>query len=216
MRGVTADTMDPIRHSDTTLPTGLIGGGPVGGFFARAFDDLGVDMSRLVSWPARAAGIDAQALPTAEGMALLAQAWQHDRHMGRLTYGQIARLEPFFSFASVAARQQVIRQDEYGNFMVMLVDGTIAVDRRQPWGEELRLAEVRPGDVLGEMSLLDSGIRFSTCTTLDDCAIAVLTAEALDRMVDAEPQLAANLIALLARKLSLRLRVVSARLGDGS
>jgi len=40
------------------------------------------------------------------------------------------------------------------------------VDRVQPWGEHLRLAETRPGDILGEMSLLDSGIRFSACTTL--------------------------------------------------
>jgi hypothetical protein len=36
----------------------------------------------------------------------------------------------------------------------------------------------------------------------------------MDEMVSADPTLAANLIALLARKLSLRLRVVSARLSD--
>lgn len=35
-----------------------------------------------------------------------------------------------------------------------------------------------------------------------------------DSMLSADPALAANLIALLARKLSLRLRVVSARLSD--
>ncbi|MGE6340686.1 cyclic nucleotide-binding domain-containing protein, partial [Acidovorax sp. NPDC077664] len=75
-------------------------------------------------------------------------------------------------------------------------------------------AETRPGDILGEMSLLDSGIRFSACTTLTDCEIAVLSAEAMDDMMTKDPQLAASLIALLARKLSLRLRVVSARLSD--
>jgi len=36
----------------------------------------------------------------------------------------------------------------------------------------------------------------------------------MDDMLTADPTLAANLIALLARKLSLRLRVVSARLSD--
>ena len=71
-----------------------------------------------------------------------------------------------------------------------------------------------PGDILGEMSLLDSGIRFSACTTLTDCEIAVLSAEALDDMMAQDPQLAASLVALLARKLSLRLRVVSARLSE--
>ena len=64
------------------------------------------------------------------------------------------------------------------------------------------------------MSLLDGGIRFSTCTTLTECEIAVLSAEALDEMMAQDPPLAAALIALLARKLSLRLRVVSSRLSD--
>ena len=86
---------------------------------------------------------------------------------------------------------------------------------RTPIREALvRLAETRPGDILGEMSLLDSGIRFSACTTLTDCEIAVLSAEAMDDMMSKDPQLTASLIALLARKLSLRLRVVSARLSD--
>jgi CRP/FNR family transcriptional regulator, cyclic AMP receptor protein len=64
------------------------------------------------------------------------------------------------------------------------------------------------------MSLLDSGIRFSACTTLDDCEIAVLTADAMDDMMVEDARLAAALIALLARKLSLRLRAVSARFSD--
>jgi len=64
------------------------------------------------------------------------------------------------------------------------------------------------------MSLLDSGMRFSACTTLTDCEVAVLSAEALDDMMAQDAQLAASLVALLARKLSLRLRVVSARLSE--
>ena len=90
----------------------------------------------------------------------------------------------------------------------------IAAPRLQPWGEHLRLAETKPGDILGEMSLLDSGIRFSACTTLDDCEIAALSAESMDDMMNSDPRLAACLIALLARKLSLRLRAISARFSD--
>jgi CRP-like cAMP-binding protein len=90
----------------------------------------------------------------------------------------------------------------------------VAIDRVQPWGERLRLAEAAPGEILGEMSLLDSGMRFSVCTTMSVCELAVLSAEAMDEMLNEYPALAASLIALLARKLSLRLRVVSARLSD--
>ena len=62
--------------------------------------------------------------------------------------------------------------------------------------------------------MLDSGMRFSVCTSLTECEIAVLSAQALDEMMLSDPALAASLIALLARKLSRRLRVVSARLSD--
>ena len=182
--------------------------------FSTAFAGLGVDASLLIPWEARAAEIDARRLTAARGTKLLQGLWAKDKYMSHLDAEAIQRLERYFDFASVPANRDIIRQDEYGNFMVVLLSGAIAVDRVQPWGERLRLAETRPGEILGEMSLLDSGIRFSACTTLSDCDIAVLSADAMDDMLNSDPTLAANLIALLARKLSLRLRVVSARLSD--
>lgn len=182
--------------------------------FTTAFAGQGVDASMLVPWEARAVEVGAKRLSPAKGSKLLQALWAKDKYMALLDSDAVQRLEKFFDFATVPTNRDIIRQDEYGNYMIILLNGTIAVDRVQPWGEHLRLAETRPGDILGEMSLLDSGIRFSACTSLTECDIAVLSAEAMDEMMGADPQLAASLIALLARKLSLRLRVVSARLSD--
>ncbi len=182
--------------------------------FSTAFAGLGVDASLLIPWEARAVEIDAKRLTSARGTKLLQSLWAKDKYMNHLDSDAIQSMERFFDFATVPANRDIIRQDEYGNFMVVLLSGAIAVDRVQPWGERLRLAETRPGEILGEMSLLDSGIRFSACTTMNECEVAALSAEAMDDMMSANPQLAANLIALLARKLSLRLRVVSARLSE--
>lgn len=182
--------------------------------FSTAFAGLGVDASLLVPWEARAVEIDAKRISAARGTRLLQGLWAKDKYMSHLGADAIQSMERFFDFATVPANREVIRQDEYGNFMLVLLSGSIAVDRVQPWGERLRLAETRPGEILGEMSLLDSGIRFSACSTMNECEVAALSAEAMDDMMSANPQLAANLIALLARKLSLRLRVVSARLSE--
>lgn len=182
--------------------------------FSTAFAGLGVDASLLIPWEARAVEIGAKRLNSARGTKLLQALWAKDKYMRHLDSSAIQNLERHFDFATIPANRDIIRQDEYGNFMVVLLTGSIAVDRVQPWGERLRLAETRPGEILGEMSLLDSGIRFSACTTMTESEIAVLSADAMDTMMSADPQLAANLIALLARKLSLRLRVVSARLSD--
>lgn len=182
--------------------------------FSTAFADLGVDPSKLIPWEARANEIGAKRLSATRGSKLLQTLWAKDKYMAKLSMSSVPRLEQFFDFATVAVNRDIIRQEEYGDFMIVLLTGTIAVDREQPWGERLRLTEAHPGELLGEMSLLDSGLRFSVCTSITECEIAVLSAQALDEMMASDPALAASLIALLARKLSRRLRVVSARLSD--
>ena len=181
-------------------------------FFSTAFADQGVDSSMLVPWEARANEVGAKRLPPERGSQQLQQLWHKDKYMSRLASESVAtRLERFFDFASLPAGRDVIRQDEYSNFMIVLLSGTIAVGRAPAWGEQLRLNQARPGNILGEMSLLDSGRRFSVCTSLSECDIAVLSAQSLDDMMASDPALAALLIAVLARKLSVRLRMASTR-----
>jgi len=182
--------------------------------FSTAFMEQGLDAGMLVPWDARAVEVGARRIPASQGGKLLRSLWSKDRFMSRLSPEAMERMERFFDYAAVPADRDVIRQDEYSNFMVVLLSGSVAVDRVQPWGEHVRLAEARPGDILGEMSLLDSGSRFSHCITLTECEIAVMDPQSLDEMMTNDPGLAASLIGLLARKLSLRLRAVSARVTD--
>ncbi len=181
-------------------------------FFSTAFADHGISEGETVPWEARAAEVGAKRLAVERGAQKLRLLWNKDPHMKRLDAAAMDQLMHFFDFATVAPDREVMRQDEYGSFMIVLLSGSIAVDRDQEWGERVRLSEARPGEILGEMSLLDSGRRFSHCLTLTECEIAVLGAEALDEMMSVRATLAASLIALLARKLSLRLRAVGARL----
>lgn len=197
-----------------TPPATAGGDNPDTFFFSTAFADQGIDASSMVPWEARANEVGARRLTAGRGGKLLEELWSRDNFMARLGPHALLRLEKYLDFATLPANRDVIRQDEYGNFMLVLLSGSIAVDREQPWSDRLHLTEARPGDILGEMSLLDSGPRFSVCTSLTDCEIAVLSAQALDEMMTADPALAASLIALLARKLSRRMRVVSARLSE--
>ena len=207
MKGV----LDLLRRA---APAGREGAPTDSVLFTTAFADQGVDPSMLVPWEARANEVGARRLAAGRGVKQLQALWAKDKYMSRLPPDAVQRFERFFDFALVPADRDIIRQDEYGNFMVVLLTGSIAVDRHQPWGEQMRLTEARPGDILGEMSLLDSGMRFSVCASLTECEIAVLGAEGMDQMMREEPQLAAALVALLARKLSMRLRVVGARLSE--
>jgi hypothetical protein len=181
-------------------------------YFATQFQEHGQDTQLMVSWDSR--GLDLHATPCepSYGTLALIKLFGQDPQLSQLGPEALAAFGEYLEYVQVEAGRQVIGQDEQGDFLLIVLDGTVAVERVQPWGARARLGESRAGDVLGEMSLLDAGARFSACTTLTPARFAVLGAAALDRMMQHEPRLAAALLAWLARRLSLRLRQVSARL----
>ncbi|MFO1223233.1 MAG: cyclic nucleotide-binding domain-containing protein [Burkholderiaceae bacterium] len=185
---------------------------PDSGYFSTMFLERDEEAPPLVPWDVRATQLQAQPLDPADGALKFARAWSNDRHAVALADSEQKRLMEYLSFVGLAPDREVIAQDEQGAYLLIVLEGTIAVDRVQPWGGRARLGEARVGDLLGEMSLLDAGTRFSSCRTLTPCVVAVLEAHALDRMMTEDPRLAAVLLAALARRLSLRLRQASARL----
>src|SRR3569623_467649 len=94
--------------------------------FTSAFADQGVDPAMLVPWDARANEVGAKRIPATRGIALLQALWAKDKYMSRLDPAAVSRLERFFDFAVISPDRDVIRQDEYGNFMVVLLPGTLA------------------------------------------------------------------------------------------
>lgn len=162
-----------------------------------------------VSWQARAAEVGARPADAAEGTARLATLWSGGKLAGYFEPGTIERLAKYVHFWRVPAHRRVIEQDEEGSFMLVVLEGVLSVERTPTTD---RLAEARAGDALGEMALLDHGPRFSRCTTKTECVFAVLETEALARLMAEDAHLALVLVGALARRLSLRLRLVSARL----
>lgn len=160
-------------------------------------------------WQPRAAQVGARPADAAQGAERLATLWAGGRLAGAFDRESITRLAQYFHFAHVAAGRRVIEQDEIGDFMFVILEGAITVERHP---ESARLSESRAGDVLGEMALLDAGPRFSRCTTRTPCLLAVLEADALARLMKEDAHLALALVGALARWLSLRVRQVSARL----
>ena len=164
------------------------------------------------TWRERALKVSAEPADRQQAAELFAQLWGSDRQVVALKADELLRMSQYLEFVRVRAAEEVIAQDELGDYMLIVLDGTLSVDRAQPWGGRARLAEAHAGDMLGEMSLLDAGARFSSCVTLTACTLAVVDVRRLDEMITQEPRLGVALLASLSRRLSLRLRQVSARL----
>ena len=96
-----------------------------------------------------------------------------------------------------------------------LLAGTVDVTKRKVGAESdrddtsavTRLAVIRPGAVIGEMSMLDGEPRYATCTAIDAVEAAVLTRAAVARLIAEQPPVAAKLLVKITQLLAQRLRI---------
>ncbi|MBI5260122.1 MAG: cyclic nucleotide-binding domain-containing protein [Burkholderiales bacterium] len=165
-----------------------------------------------VIWSDRAAALKAQPVPAAEAASQLVRLWRGDAALAAIGDAAVPRLATVLQGAALAAGLTPIQQDEGGDFLIVLLEGRVAMERQHTGGGVSRLYEARAGDLLGEMALLDGGPRFCACRTLTPCTLAVLDSMALQRLMADDAALAAALLASISRRLSLRLRQTGARL----
>lgn len=88
------------------------------------------------------------------------------------------------------------RQGEIGREAFIILDGSAEVLR-----DGDRIAELGPGDVVGELSLLDGGPRSATVVTTGETDVLVLTRPAFNAVLEEIPTLAHRLLVTLARRL---------------
>lgn len=181
------------------------------GFFLHGFQQAADAQTPFVHWSQRRKAIHAQLLTPSDPAAALRLVWAKDAALHQLQSPFIEQLVQYLEFYQVPAQQAIIQQGELGDYMVIVMSGHVSVDRQVSDGSWQHLADAQPGEVLGEMSLFDSSPRFSSCTSSTDCALAVLKADTLDAMMELDASTAAYLLALFTRKLSTRLRQMSAR-----
>jgi CRP/FNR family transcriptional regulator, cyclic AMP receptor protein len=108
--------------------------------------------------------------------------------------------------------QALIREGETGGWMLLLLSGTVDVTKRTPKGEVSRLAVIRAGAAVGEMSMLDGEPRYATCSAIEPVEAGVLTRAAIARLIAEHPAVGAKLLVKLTQLLAQRLRNTSNQL----
>jgi len=115
--------------------------------------------------------------------------------------------------------QMLIKEGTVDDWMLLLLRGTVDVGKRmgpeaEPdvRGDNTRLAVLRTGSVLGEMSMFDGEPRYASCWALSEVEAAVLGRPAVVRLIEARPDLGAKLLVKLTQLLAQRLRNTSSQL----
>lgn len=116
--------------------------------------------------------------------------------------------------------QLLIAEGEASDWMMLLLRGTVDVGKRkigaaadeQEPGDNTRLAVLKEGAVVGEMSMLDGEPRYASCWALSEVEAAVLSRAAVGRLISAHPAVGAKLLVKLTQLLAQRLRNTSSQL----
>jgi CRP-like cAMP-binding protein len=95
----------------------------------------------------------------------------------------------------------LFHEGEPGDSLYIVLSGKVKLGRRSTDGRENLVAVMGPSDQFGELSLFDPGPRTASATALTDARVARLPKAALQKWVHDRPQIAMQLLRVVARRL---------------
>ena len=96
----------------------------------------------------------------------------------------------------------LMRQGEAADNLYVVTQGTLLVEREHPsLTSPVPLAELGPGEVVGEMALLDGSPRSATVTVLEDAVLLEVSATQVQEILARHPATAQYLLHVLSRRL---------------
>ena len=126
---------------------------------------------------------------------------------------QRSRVGDLMTVRRFDAGTTILRQGSSAVALYLLLDGQVEVSREpEEGGKAVALARLRPGDIFGEMAVLDDDTRSSSIVALEPSRCALLSRWELLQELRHQPDLAIEVIRLLAR----RIRVMDERLASSS
>ena len=131
-----------------------------------------------------------------------------------------------------APGQVLIREGDAGDWMMLILKGTVDVTKRielraddadapvagaiaeprAPEFTESRVAVLQRGAAIGEMSMLDSGLRYTTCTAIEAVEAGILGSHAIGLLIRDHPAVGAKLLVKITQLMAQRLRNISNQL----
>lgn len=113
----------------------------------------------------------------------------------------VAALASEFEIVDAPRGTTLFTEGEPGDILYIVLAGKVKLGRRSPDGRENLVAVMGPSDQFGELSLFDPGPRTATATVVTDARLALLPKAALQAWVQDRPQIAMQLLRVVARRL---------------
>ena len=128
-------------------------------------------------------------------------AFMHSPLFSALDAEGAAALRASLTATEYAKGSVLFHEGEPGDHMYVIVEGKVKLGQTSNDGRESLLGVLGPGEMFGELSLFDPGMRTSTATALTDATVLGLGHDQLKPWLSGRPEVAAALLMALARRL---------------
>jgi CRP-like cAMP-binding protein len=118
-----------------------------------------------------------------------------------LSAAELERISRVSVARSFPAGVRVFHEGDHSDACYLVRSGDLRVTREHPDGRAIALATLGPGDLFGELAMLDGEARSASVETLTDSELLALPAADVRRLLADHPGISVKLIAALVRRL---------------
>ncbi len=122
---------------------------------------------------------------------------------GGLSIEQLSNLSAVLHRKTFAAGANLMTAGQPGEVVYIILDGAVKVHAEQVDGNDIIIAILGAGDIVGEMSVLDSTCRCASVVTIEESTLLWIDHAGFHRCLRAMPAIACNLARILASRLRL-------------
>lgn len=121
---------------------------------------------------------------------------------------EMEALVPITHMEKVPARQVVYLPDDPSDRVFFLKEGRVKISKLSEDGKEVTLAILEPGEIFGELALVDEGPRGTVAEVLEDTFICYIERLDFQKLLDRKPELALKISKLIgARRKALEVKI---------
>jgi CRP-like cAMP-binding protein len=118
-----------------------------------------------------------------------------------LTDDELTDIAEVADTAQFTGGEVVFREGDFSNSCYVITSGHAAAVRGHPGGRSITLARFGPGDLFGELAMLDDQRRSATIEALDQLDAISIRGDDMRRLLRSHPDIAVKMVTALARKL---------------
>ena len=135
---------------------------------------------------------------------------KHIRLFDGMSHSEMQEMEKITRMEEVKKRQPLYLPGDPSSNVYLLKKGRVKIANTAPSGKEVTFDILEPGEVFGELDVLEDTPRSTSAETLDDALICVIPRKDFDQYLAMHP----NVTAKLTKLIGLRLKKIQSRVQD--